>query len=457
MLATLLLVTVGLVAGCREEIGKLANWAGQDAPLRLGENGHEALTASGIVQAHEVMVSSIYGGRVAELTLSEGDTVSEGELVARLDTAVLDAQIEAAAATVEVARAALAQAQAGARPGEIAVARARVAQAETGQAVARKAVSDTQLLLDSPQQLDLEIATTQAELATLQHELDRALALKDDAQRARDHAQNVLDTYGYEGGEHMVTVARDPLGNPIRREVEINIPYKVHLAYIPWWKAWVGVNALQARREGVAAELHHLQAVRQAPQDLTAALDEAQSTRQEAAAQVLLAQAAVDRLEAGAAPSQIAALEARVAQAVAARDALVEERDLRQITAPLDGLVLETVTYEGEVASPGGTLLIMADLQPVMLTLYVPQTRIGQVVLGQPVGVAVDSFDGRVFQGEVTRIADEAEFTPRNVATTEERATLVFAVEVTIPNDDGALKPGMPADATFGPLEEAAR
>ena len=79
-----------------------------------------------------------------------------------------------------------------------------------------------------------------------------------------------------------------------------------------------------------------------------------------------------------------------------------------------------------------------------------PETRVGQVTLGQMVRVTVDSFPGRAFEGTVVHIADSAEFTPRNVATKEERVNLVFGVEIDLENEDGALKPGMPADAQFG-------
>jgi len=63
--------------------------------------------------------------------------------------------------------------------------------------------------------------------------------------------------------------------------------------------------------------------------------------------------------------------------------------------------------------------------------------------------VQVDSFPGRTFQGYVSHISDSAEFTPRNVATVEERQNLVFAVEIRISNEGGDLKPGMPADVAF--------
>jgi HlyD family secretion protein len=71
-------------------------------------------------------------------------------------------------------------------------------------------------------------------------------------------------------------------------------------------------------------------------------------------------------------------------------------------------------------------------------------------MLNQPVQVTVDAFSGRTFEGRVTHIADEAQYTPRNVATQDERVNTVYAVEVLLPNGDGLLRPGMTADARWG-------
>ena len=84
------------------------------------------------------------------------------------------------------------------------------------------------------------------------------------------------------------------------------------------------------------------------------------------------------------------------------------------------------------------------------LTVYVPEDRYGQIALGQTYPVTVDSFPGQAFDGKVTHIADQAEFTPRNVETVEGRKNTVFAIRLTLSNPDMALKPGMPADVNFG-------
>jgi multidrug resistance efflux pump len=165
-----------------------------------------------------------------------------------------------------------------------------------------------------------------------------------------------------------------------------------------------------------------------------------------------MAQAQLDALEAGATKEEIDMAEAQVEQAQAALDALVVLRSKQTIVAPVGGIVLEVSIHQGELAAPGSTLLTLGDLDEVTLTVYVPENRLGQVNIGQEVEVSVDSFPGRTFIGTVVAIADEAEFTPRNVQTQEERVNMVFAVEVSIPNpatEDHPLKPGLPADAVI--------
>lgn len=119
------------------------------------------------------------------------------------------------------------------------------------------------------------------------------------------------------------------------------------------------------------------------------------------------------------------------------------------ITAPSDGTVLERSIEPGEVASAGSTLITLANLDDLTLTVYVPEDRYGVITLGAAYPVAVDSFPGEVFRGMVSHIADKAEFTPRNVQTTDSRKNTVFAIRLKLDPAGGKLKPGMPADVTF--------
>ena len=91
----------------------------------------------------------------------------------------------------------------------------------------------------------------------------------------------------------------------------------------------------------------------------------------------------------------------------------------------------------------------MADLTKLNITVYVPEDRYGEIKLGQKVDVTVDSFPDMVFSATVVKIADEAEYTPRNVQTVEGRTATVIAIKLQVDDPNGNLKPGMPADVVF--------
>ena len=120
-----------------------------------------------------------------------------------------------------------------------------------------------------------------------------------------------------------------------------------------------------------------------------------------------------------------------------------------ELTAPLTGIVQKQVAHRGEYLGPGAPILTVADPTDLKLTLYVLEADLGRVTVGQNVSVRSDAFPDHVFSGRVKTIANRAEFTPRNVQTQKDRLNLVFAVTVRVPNPDGALKAGLPVDATF--------
>jgi multidrug resistance efflux pump len=105
--------------------------------------------------------------------------------------------------------------------------------------------------------------------------------------------------------------------------------------------------------------------------------------------------------------------------------------------------------HPGEVALPGNAILTVAGLSRLTLTVYVSAADYGRLREGQAVEVVVDSFPEQTFPGTIIRISDEAEFTPKNVQTREERVNLVYAIKIALPNESSQLKPGMPADVSF--------
>jgi len=137
---------------------------------------------------------------------------------------------------------------------------------------------------------------------------------------------------------------------------------------------------------------------------------------------------------------------------IATQQQLAIQAEKYRLRSPISGVVTRVPMHTGEVASPGQTVVAVADLRSVEFTAYVLERDLGQVRVGQAVGVTADPFPGRTFSGVVTSIGQRAEFTPRNVQTQTDRLNLVFGVKIRVENPDGALKPGMPADATFAPL-----
>jgi HlyD family secretion protein len=119
------------------------------------------------------------------------------------------------------------------------------------------------------------------------------------------------------------------------------------------------------------------------------------------------------------------------------------------LVAPMDGVILTRSIEPGENVSPGMLLFEIGHLDALEMTVYLPEEKFALVNPGEKAQVHVDAYPNRTFTATVLRIADKAEFTPRNVQTTEGRKDTVFAVRLSIANPDLALKPGMPADVTF--------
>jgi HlyD family secretion protein len=149
------------------------------------------------------------------------------------------------------------------------------------------------------------------------------------------------------------------------------------------------------------------------------------------------------------------------AETIQAQSAVVEQAranlarteavlDHSLIRAPFDGLVTIRHREPGETVGAGSPVLTLLDPDDRWVRIYVPEDRIGAIRIGMPAEVVSDTYPDRTFEGEVIFIGSEAEFTPRNVQTPEERIKLVYPVKVRITGDsDFVLKPGIPADVTL--------
>jgi multidrug resistance efflux pump len=133
----------------------------------------------------------------------------------------------------------------------------------------------------------------------------------------------------------------------------------------------------------------------------------------------------------------------------AQRQQLEEQAGRLTLRSPISGVVTRVAAHSGEVAAAGQPIVAVADLSRLRAVVYVRQSELGRVAVGQTATVTTDSWPGRTFGASVTSINERAEYTPRNVQTRRERLNLVFGVKLRIDNRDGALKPGLPIDAIF--------
>ncbi len=182
---------------------------------------------------------------------------------------------------------------------------------------------------------------------------------------------------------------------------------------------------------------------REAHDKAVLARDVAKAQRDKAAEQLQL-------MQRGYRAEQVEAARAQVAQAeatLAAADAVLDDMT---IEAPFGGVVTLRHREPGESVTAGAPVLTLMDPEDRWVRIYVREDRVGAVPLGAPATIKSDTFPDKTYAGEVVFVASEAEFTPKNVQTSEERVRLVFAVKVRITDDPAhELKPGMPADVTL--------
>jgi HlyD family secretion protein len=406
-------------------------------------------SASGFIEAEEISTAAETGGRITRITVDEGDFVEAGQVLVELDTALLDAEMQQAEAKIVTAKAQLAKIKAGIRPEEIAKAEAAVAVAEANAEAAHVAWQDAITLRDNPQELDMQVDAAQTTLKLAELKIQYATPLKDAmealwglGEQEWNTAQEGIDVSAMFQGIKVFSKHIDfSEGEKQQASVAWN------LAGADMWQAWVDLNSAVSERDDAEIALNDLLRLKNDPQEAQIKVAQAEAAYQATLAEVEVAQAQLDMLEAGPRSEQIAVAEAQVKQTEAALEALDVQRDKHTLAASIAGWVVEKVAHEGEMAVPGMTLLTLADLTNVTLTVYVPEPDIDTVSIGQQVDVSVDAFPGKTFTGHITYISDEAEFTPKNVQTKEERINTVFAVKIKLENEGQYLKPGMPADA----------
>jgi len=377
------------------------------------------IQASGVVEAEEVSVAPEVGGRVIEVLVDEGDSVAAGDPLFRFDDEALQIQRRQVLTAGESAQ----------------------ANAELALLTARQALAD---LNDN------------AAVTTAQAELDLADARKalDDAMRHRSWQSkgNRASSETIEGVEAQLTLAEEAVS-----EAEDAVNRVSNLSTDDPKRAAAEAALYNARhaRDKIKANLNWYTG---SPTDFDQAILDAQVAV--AQATVDRAQAEFDKVKIGPDPADLALAQAQVKSAEAALTAAtagmeseVEAIDLQlekfTVRAPTAGVVLNRSLNPGEVLQPGGAAMTIGRLDTLHVTVYLAEDRFGLVTPGEEAIVRVDTYPGVSFSGTVLRVADEAEFTPTNVQTREDRTRLVYAVVIDMENPDLALKPGMVADVEF--------
>ncbi len=393
-------------------------------PSRVAADEPAPIFGSGTIEAETITIAAETGGRVVAVHADEGAEVKAGEVLVELEASLLLAQQAELEAAIETARANLTAVKDKPQPEEVAVAEAELVQAKVNRDSAHQVRQDALRLVERPQPLlvpirELEAQIKQAEGAVESAQADRKTAAIEEEAASRDQSSHAA-LVGYEIAQKQ-TQAAD-----------------------------IGVKLAEARLQALRIQLAHLWEQYTNPVTLQAQAHQAEGNYHVAEAAVDLSQAKLDAVQAGATTEEVAVAQAQVGQAESALALLKARLAQLILTAPQDGLITTRVADPGELATPGATLLQLADLDHVTLRVFIPETQIGRVKLGQQAWVTIDSVD-RPFAGVVTFIANEAEFTPKNVQTQEERVNLVFAVEISLDNPEHILKPGMPADVEILP------
>ncbi len=388
--------------------------------LQEREEG-DAIRVSGTIEATEVALGFPLPGVVETRAVSAGDRVEAGDVVARLDDeelrhevalrraalALLEAgaraqEVAKAEAAVKAVEARLSEALAGARPQEVARARAGV-RAAKAQLKALEAGSRPQ-----------EIATAEAAVEAAEAEVDRRDA---DLRRMQElHEAEAATARSLEAARTARTAAKARLTEAEKR-----------LSLV---REGPREEAVEQARAALEETEQALALVKEGPRQERI---EALEAEREQARQALALVKAGPRQE-------------RIDQARALLKLAETKRKRARLASPVSGLVLAEGAEEGEFVSPGTPVVTVGDLGNVWLRAYLEETDLGRVKPGMRVEITTDTYPGKVYQGRVTFIASEAEFTPKNVQTRKERVKLVYRIKVAVENPAMELKPGMPAD-----------
>lgn len=448
--------------------------------LGISDRESSDITASGIVEAREISVAAEIGGKIRAIQVSEGDQVERGELLFSLDNETISAKQDQAAAQLASARSTLSSAQAS-----LSVTQAEVESAQIGLEIAQlkmQQVLQTSRNNEAPFRVEDWDQDSPPEVGLPSwyfHKEEQKSAAELEQEDARENYETEKERYReilQESGNGEAAQAEERLA-------EAQAAFSVAESLLDHAVGFEGRQEIRDYRQTIydaaeaeldAAQQHYHQILSdQEAQDilegrarLTVARERYELARdqvqqfntgedalivQEAKLGLKQARAARDQAKARQTQAQAGVEQAQksVQQAEASLALIKLQLNKHRVTAPLEGVILTRTIEPGEIIQPGTSAMTIGDLEALTVTVYIPEDRYGKISLGDQARLQVDSYPEDVFRAEVVRIADQAEYTPRNVQTKEERQKTVYAVELAVKNGNGKLKPGMPTDVTF--------
>lgn len=364
---------------------------------RAGKNANDQIIVSGNIELTEVNIAFKTSGRLMERTVDEGDVVKKGQLIARLDRDQLLAQRDREAAGLQSANSQLAQA-------ETALAWQKGNQAaDLEQRKAELASYEARLQELKNGSRPQEIQEAKAAVDSVQSEFDRA-------KRDWDRAQTLYKN------DDISTAQYDQYRNRWENAEAMLKQTKERQALVLAGPRIEQINAASAQMDRARAALRMAESnaleIKRREQELP-----------------------LRRSEIARAAASLAMIESQLADTMA--------------YAPVDGVVLVKAADVGEVLAAGTTIVTIGDIDHPWLRAYINETDLGRIKLGTKAKVTTDSYPGKEYEGHVSFIASEAEFTPKQIQTKEERVKLVYRIKIDLQNPEHELKSNMPADAVL--------
>jgi HlyD family secretion protein len=357
------------------------------------------IRVSGNIELTEVRLGFPVAGQLAERRVEEGQRVRKGQVVAGLDREQVEKQRERLRAAV-------------------AASESRLAQMEVALAFQRESVEG-------------QIAQRRAEWKQAGAVLEELLA--------GSRRQEV------EQARAMVAAAQTDWENARRDGDRAEKLYNTgDIALADW-------DQRKTRREAAEAALkqarERLALVEEGPRQENIAAARAQLER----AQAGLRLAEAGRLDLKRLQQELATRQAEIEQARAELAAIEAQLADMRAVSPIDGVVLVKAAEPGEVLPAGAPVVTIGDIDRPWVRAYITEKDLGRVKPGAEARVTTDSFPGKVYRGRVSFVASEAEFTPKQIQTPEERVKLVYRIKIEVENPQGELKSNMPADAEIAP------